>query len=130
MTTHHSGRFGLQGRPTPQGSHPRNLLEHRPPHHQEYTRNKREDRRGRRHHQVKTSLSNLSPTAMKGLGNREREPGKLQNRPEHHVSLQSTSANRPSHVWIHWPCKSLRAYRNKWLIVVQQPPDYKRPPTL
>jgi hypothetical protein len=59
-TVDHSGRFGLQERLAPQGSHPWKLLEHEPPHHQEYTRNRREDQRGRRRHQAKTILSNLS----------------------------------------------------------------------
>jgi hypothetical protein len=33
----HLGKLGLQGRPAPQGSDPKNLLEHYPPHHKEYS---------------------------------------------------------------------------------------------
>jgi hypothetical protein len=76
---------------------------------------------GRCHRQAKTLLSNHSwnrpghhsPTTVEGPGNSKREPGRLQNRPEHHGSLQSTSANRHSQIWNHWSCKSLRGYRNK-----------------
>jgi hypothetical protein len=40
------------------------------------------------------------------------------------------ASNRPSQIWTHWSCKSLRGYRNKKLVVIQPPPGYKRPPTL
>jgi hypothetical protein len=36
---------------------------------------------------------NRTPSAIKGMGNREREPRRLQNGPEHRGSLQLTSAN-------------------------------------
>jgi hypothetical protein len=63
-----------------------------------------------------------------GLGNREREPGRLQNGPKYHGSLQPTLANQPYQGWTHWSRKSHRGYRNNWLVVIQPPLGYKRPP--
>jgi hypothetical protein len=65
---------------------------------------------------------------MEGLRNREKETGRLQNRPEYCGSLQPTLANQPSQDWTHWSCKSHRGYRNNYLVVIQPPPSYKRLP--
>jgi hypothetical protein len=78
---------------------------------------------------VNNQPGHSSATTVEVLGNSKREPGRLQNRSKHNGSLQPTSANRPTQIWTHWSCKSRHGYRNKYLVVIQLPPSYKRPPT-